>query len=248
VRQFLCLTDNYGYLVHDPLSGETAAIDTPDAAAIQTAAEAAGWRISQIWNTHWHPDHAGGNAALAAATGARVLGPAEVARAAPEPDHVVQAGERVRLGAWEAEVLDVGGHTLGHVAYVFAAARMAFVGDALFPLGCGRLFEGEPAQMWASLQRLAALDPETLVYCAHEYTEANLAFALSVDAANPALQARATEIRALRAQGLPTVPTRMDWELAANPFLRAPTLKAALGIDDDAAAFGELRRRKDAFR
>lgn len=248
IRQFPCLSDNYGFLVQEQNSGETAAIDTPDAEAILRELKAAGWRLTQIWNTHWHPDHAGGNARLQAETGAVVIGPAEVARIGAAPDRVVTEGDRVALGAVEARVLDVGGHTLGHIAYVFDSENIAFVGDALFALGCGRLFEGEPAQMWASLSKLAALAPETRIYCAHEYTAANARFALSVDGGNPALRARAEEVVALRAAGRPTVPTTIARELETNPFLRAPALKAGLGLASNVEAFAELRRRKDAFR
>jgi len=247
IRQFPCLSDNYGFLLHEPTSGETAAVDTPDAEAILAQAEAAGWRITQIWNTHWHPDHAGGNARIKEASGAIVIGPAEVARIGQAPDRVVAAGERVRLGALEAEVLDVGGHTLGHIAYVFRGEGVAFVGDALFALGCGRLFEGTPEQMWDSLSRLAALPDDTTIYCAHEYTQSNARFALAVEADNPALQARAREIDAARAEGRPTVPTSIGLERATNPFLRAPILKDRLGLRSDAEAFAELRRRKDQF-
>lgn len=249
VRQFPCLNDNYGFLVHDEASGETAAIDTPYADAILAAAEAAGWRVTQIWNTHWHPDHAGGNAALVAATGARVTGPAEVEKAAPAPDRLVAEGDVVALGNSRARVLDVGGHTLGHIAYVFDDDRVAFVGDALFAMGCGRLFEGTAEQMWTSLSKLAALPDETVVYCAHEYTAANARFALSVDGDNEALRERAAEVERLRANGSPTVPTRIDLEKQTNPFLRAPLLKKGIGLADapDHAAFAELRRRKDTF-
>jgi hydroxyacylglutathione hydrolase len=250
VLQFPCLSDNYGFLAHDRATGETAAIDTPDADAILAAAADKGWRITQIWNTHWHPDHAGGNAAIAAATGATVIGPAEVSRIGAPPERIVAAGERVSLGESAARVLDVGGHTLQHIAYVFDEDRIAFVGDSLFALGCGRLFEGTAEQMWDSLSRLAALPDDTTVYCAHEYTLSNARFALSVDAANPALQARVREIEALRAQGAPTVPTTIGRERETNPFLRAPLLKAAVGLPAsvaDAEAFAEVRRRKDAF-
>lgn len=248
IRQFPCLTDNYGFLIHDPVSGETVCVDTPDAEAALANAANAGWRITQIWNTHWHPDHAGGNAAVVGATGARVCAPSEITRIAPAPDQIVQGGETLRIGARQARVLAVGGHTLGHVAYVFDEERIAFVGDTLFALGCGRLFEGAPEQMWASLQALAALPGDTRVFCAHEYTEANLRFARAVDQDNPHLQARAKEIAALRARGAPTVPTRIELERATNPFLRAPQLKAGLGLEEDAVAFAELRRRKDGFR
>ncbi len=249
VYQFPCLADNYGFLAHDPATGETATIDTPDADAILAAAADKGWRITQIWNTHWHPDHAGGNAAIKAATGALVTGPAEVARIGQAPDRVVTEGDTVALGGLVARVLDVGGHTLGHVAFVFDDEKIGFVGDALFALGCGRLFEGTPQQMWASLQKIAALPDEATLYCAHEYTQSNARFALSVDGDNPALVARAREIDALRARNAPTVPMTLAIEKQTNPFLRAPLFKAQLGLADqpDWAAFAEVRKRKDAF-
>lgn len=248
IRQFPCLDDNYAFLVHDPISGETIAIDTPDTDAILRELDGAGWRLSAIWNTHWHADHAGGNAALKAATGAQIIGPAEVARLGHAPDVIVAGGDFVMLGAHRAEVLAVGGHTLGHIAFYFREAALAFVGDALFALGCGRMFEGDAAQMWASLQTLSALPEDTAIYCAHEYTAANARFALAVDGDNPALQARAQAIAKLRALGLPTVPTQIGLELATNPFLRAPALKAGLGLAEDVEAFAELRRQKDHFR
>ncbi|MDX2236778.1 MAG: hydroxyacylglutathione hydrolase [Hyphomonadaceae bacterium] len=249
VYQFPCLADNYGFLAHDPATGETATIDTPDADAILAAAADKGWRITQIWNTHWHPDHAGGNAAIKAATGALVTGPAEVARIGQAPDRVVTEGDTVALGGLVARVLDVGGHTLGHVAFVFDDEKIGFVGDALFALGCGRLFEGTPQQMWASLQKIAALPDEATLYCAHEYTQSNARFALSVDGDNPALAARAREIDALRARNAPTVPMTLAIEKQTNPFLRAPAFKAQLGLADqpDWAAFAEVRKRKDNF-
>lgn len=248
IRQFPVLDDNYAFLVHDRESGETAAIDTPDADAILAELDRAGWKLTAIWNTHWHADHAGGNAALKAATGAQIIGPEEVARLGSPPDRIIAGGDQVQLGRHRADVLAVGGHTLGHIAFHFPEAKLAFVGDALFALGCGRMFEGDPAQMWASLQRLAALPEDTAVYCAHEYTAANARFALAVDGENAALQQRAKDISALRAQGLPTLPTRIGLELATNPFLRAPALKAGLGLVEDVEAFAELRRRKDHFK
>ncbi|MEQ1617377.1 MAG: hydroxyacylglutathione hydrolase [Terricaulis sp.] len=250
IHQFPCLEDNYGFLVHDEESGATATIDTPDSAEILRQAEAKGWRISDVWNTHWHPDHAGGNAAIAAKTGARVTGPAEVERIGLSPDRIVVEGETALLGAHAARVLDVGGHTLGHIAYVFDEAKVAFVGDALFSMGCGRLFEGTPQQMWTSLSKLAALPDEATLYCAHEYTSSNARFAISVDPDNPALQARVAEVAALRAQGKPTVPMNLRLEKNTNPFLRAPQLKAAIGMEgaQDWEAFGEIRSRKDNFK
>jgi hydroxyacylglutathione hydrolase len=250
VHQFPCLQDNYGFLVHDDVSGATATIDTPDAAEILRQAEARGWSISEIWNTHWHPDHAGGNAEIAARTGARVTGPAEVERIGKAPDRIVADGDVVTLGAHAARVIDVGGHTLGHIAFVFDESSIAFVGDALFAMGCGRLFEGDARQMWASLSRIAALPEESTLYCAHEYTQSNARFAISIDPHNAALQARVAEVDALRARGEPTVPMRLRIEKATNPFLRAPLLKSALGMEDapDWEAFGEVRKRKDGFK
>jgi hydroxyacylglutathione hydrolase len=250
IHQFPCLEDNYGFLIHDPASGATATIDTPDADEIMRQADAKGWRITEIWNTHWHPDHAGGNAAIKAKTGAKVTGPAEVERIGLAPDRIVDEGDRVTLGNAEARVLNVGGHTLGHIAYVFDADKVAFVGDALFSLGCGRLFEGTPQQMWTSLQKIAALPDDATLYCAHEYTQSNARFAINVDPANAALQARVDEIGELRAQGRPTVPMTLRVEKATNPFLRAPLLKRAIGMENasDWEAFGEIRKRKDNFK
>lgn len=250
IHQFPCLSDNYGFLIHDPTSGATATIDTPDADEIVRQADAKGWRITDIWNTHWHPDHAGGNASIKARTGAMVTGPAEVQRIGQAPDRVVVEGERVKLGGREARVLDVGGHTLGHIAYVFDSENVAFVGDALFSMGCGRLFEGTPEQMWASLQKIAALPRETTLYCAHEYTEANAKFAIYYDPINPDLQARVEEVKRLRGAGKPTVPTTLDLELRTNPFLRAPLLKHSIMKPDatDVEAFADLRKRKDSFK
>jgi hydroxyacylglutathione hydrolase len=248
VRQFPCLSDNYGFIIRDKASGLTACIDTPDAVAILAALGREGWDLDFIFNTHWHPDHAGGNAAIQAATGAVVVGPAEVTRIAPL-DRTVGGGDVVDLGETRFEVIDCGGHTLGHIAYFDAADGIAFVGDTLFALGCGRLFEGTPRQMWDSLTRLAALPDATTVYCAHEYTAANARFALSVDP-DPALRRRAEAIFAARARGEPTVPTTIAMEKATNPFLRAPRLAAALGVAGapDHEAFATVRAAKDVFR
>ncbi len=249
IHQFACLSDNYGFLLHDPASGETACIDTPDAEAYLREAKAKGWAISQIWNTHWHPDHAGGNAAIVAATGCKVTGPAEVERLGTAPDRVVADGNTVTLGAHSARIIDVGGHTNGHIAYHLCDAGIAFVGDALFALGCGRMFEGTAPQFWASLSRLKALPPETVLYCAHEYTASNARFALHADPDNAALKAYAHEVADKRARGEWTVPTRLDRELAANPFLRADEamLAARWGGGDAVATFAALRAAKDTF-
>jgi hydroxyacylglutathione hydrolase len=242
VRQFPCLTDNYGFLIRDEATGATACIDTPDAVAILAELDVLGWRLDFILNTHWHPDHAGGNEAIKAATGAIAVGPAEVERLA-RLDRLVRHGDVVELGETRLSVIDTGGHTLGHITYFDAEDRIAFVGDTLFALGCGRLFEGTPEQMWTSLQRIADLPEDSTVYCAHEYTAANARFALSVDK-SPALKARADEVFAARERGEPTVPTTIAVEKATNPFLRAPVLRPDL---PPVEAFAAVRAAKDVF-
>jgi hydroxyacylglutathione hydrolase len=248
VHQFPCLSDNYGFLARDEATGLTACIDTPDATAILRELDKLGWKLALILNTHWHPDHAGGNAEVVAATSAKVVGPAEVTRIATL-DREVNGGDRVMLGETEFQVIETGGHTLGHIAYYDAADKIAFVGDTLFALGCGRLFEGTAQQMWTSLQRLAALPDDTTVYCAHEYTASNARFALSVDD-DPALKARAAEVFAMRERGEPTVPTSIGLEKATNPFLRAPRLAERVGAggEPDYMAFGAVRTAKDNFK
>jgi len=249
VHQFPCLSDNYGFLVRDNATGLAACIDTPDAAAILRELQNLGWKLDLILNTHWHPDHAGGNAEVKAATGATVVGPAEVERIGQGPDRIAAGGDEVMLGQTRFDVIESGGHTLGHIAYFDAIDRVAFVGDTLFALGCGRLFEGTPEQMWTSLQRLAALPDDTKVYCAHEYTASNARFALSVDD-DPALKARAGDIFAARERGNWTVPTTIGLEKATNPFLRAPLLAGRLGVPGaaDHEAFAAVRAAKDSFK
>ena len=248
VHQFACLEDNYGYLVRDDATGLAAAIDTPDAEAVLAAVKETGWTLHLIMNTHWHPDHAGGNAAVKAATGAQIVGPPEVTKIAPL-DREVGEGDEVKLGETTFRVIDTGGHTLGHISYHDAANHSAFVGDTLFALGCGRLFEGTPEQMWGSLSKLAALPDHTTVYCAHEYTAANARFALSVDQ-SPELKARADAVFAARERNEWTVPTTIGAEKASNPFLRAPLLAPAMGLNDaaPAAAFAAVRAAKDVFQ
>lgn len=248
VHQFPCLSDNYGFLLHDPESGETAAIDTPDGNEYLKQAKAKGWTITQIWNTHWHPDHAGGNKAIIEATGAKVYAPEEVRKLSPI-DQVITHGDQVHLGAATANVIDVSGHTNGHIAFHLVEQGMAFVGDAVFALGCGRMFEGEPKQFWASLERIRALPTATTLYCAHEYTAANAKFALHADPDNEALQDYAAEITEKRARDEPTVPTVLSRELATNPFLRAddPAIIARWGGDVPHETFAALRAGKDTF-
>ncbi len=251
VHMFPCLSDNYGFLVHEPISGATATIDTPEAEAINTALLEKGWNLTHILNTHHHFDHAGGNEALKARWGCVVVGAAKDAARIPGIDVRVADGELVQLGKATARVLEVPGHTTGHIAYYFEEDGIAFVGDTLFALGCGRLFEGTPAQMWTSLQKLMALPDDTTVYCAHEYTQANAAFALTVEPENRALAERAREIDRLRSAGRPTVPTTIGLEKATNPFLRPHSegLQRVVGLTGGAAVevFAETRRRKDDF-
>ena len=248
IVQFPCLSDNYGYLIRDEASGLVACIDTPDAEAIREALKRQGWRLDFIFNTHWHRDHAGGNQALKEATGATIVGPQEVTRIAPL-DRAVVGADRVDLGETQFTVIDVGGHTLQHIAYYDADDHVAFVGDSIFPLGCGRMFEGDPQQMWASLSRIAALPEDTRLYCAHEYAAANARFALSVDS-GPALKARAEVVFAARTHGEATVPSTVGEERATNPFLRAPLLAPTLGLAGrpDYEAFAALRAAKDGFK
>lgn len=232
------LNDNYVWLVHERESGETVVVDPAVAAPVLDAAAARGWRIGQIWNTHWHPDHTGGNAEIKAATGAVITGPrAEVARI-PTLDVQVGEGDRVRLGALEAEVLEVPAHTAGHIAYLLAAEGAIFVGDTLFAMGCGRLFEGDAAQMFANMTRLAALPDETQVYCAHEYTLSNGRYAIVAEPDNAAIASRLAAVETARARGEATVPTTIALERATNPFMRARS------VEELAAR----RAAKDAFR
>jgi len=248
IRQFACLNDNYGFLVRDVESGVVACVDTPDADAILAELKAAGWKLDLILNTHWHPDHAGGNERLKAETGCTIIGPPEVTRIAPL-DRAVGEGDEVRLGQTVFRVIDTRGHTAGHISYHDAADHVVFVGDTLFALGCGRLFEGDAQTMWGSLQKLAALPDDTRVYCAHEYTASNARFALSVDK-SAVMAERAADVFAARERGEPTVPTTIGLEKASNPFLRAPLLAEGMGLSGakDFEAFGAVRAAKDGFK
>ncbi|MFZ2467030.1 MAG: hydroxyacylglutathione hydrolase [Parvibaculum sedimenti] len=251
IYQFPALKDNYGYLVHDSATGATAAIDTPEVAAILNALDATGWKLTHILNTHHHFDHAGGNAELKAKTGCTIIGPRGEKDLIPGIDRAVGDGDIVEVGSVRARIIEVPGHTRGHVAYHFADDHVVFVGDTLFALGCGRLFEGTPAQMWTSLGKLMALPDDTTVYCAHEYTQSNARFALTVEPHNAALAARAKEIDDKRARGEWTVPTTIALEKATNPFLRAASadLRATIGLPSaaDVDVFAETRARKDNF-
>ena len=245
--QFPCLSDNYGFLIRDDASGKTGCIDTPDAAAILRELKSAGWGLDFILNTHWHPDHAGGNAEIQAATGCQIVGPAEVTRIAPL-DRTVVGGDTVALGETSFQVIETGGHTLGHIAYFDAADRIAFVGDTLFALGCGRLFEGKPGNVDqpAAPGRPARRHQGLLCTRIHG---SNARFALSVDD-SAALKVRADEVFAARERGEWTVPTTIGLEKATNPFLRAAALAARVGAagEPDARAFAAVRAAKDNFR
>jgi hydroxyacylglutathione hydrolase len=251
VHMFSALNDNYGFLLHDDANQLTACIDTPEVGPINAALEEKGWKLTHIFNTHHHFDHAGGNEALKAQWHCNVVGAAVDAQRIPGIDIRVADGEIFQFGSSRVQVLEVPGHTSGHVAYYLPDDGIVFVGDTLFALGCGRLFEGSPQQMWQSLSKLMALPDETVVYCAHEYTASNAAFAVTVEPDNAALRQRVKEITALRAAGTPTVPTTIGLEKATNPFLRPASadLQHTLGMtgDDPVAVFAETRRRKDHF-
>jgi len=231
------LSDNYVWLVHAE-GGETAVVDPAVAEPVLAAAEARGWTITDIWNTHWHPDHTGGNAAIKAATGCTVTGPAGEQAKIPGIDRAVAEGDRVSLGGHQARVIEVPAHTAGHIAYYLPEDDALFCGDTLFAMGCGRLFEGSAGQMWDSLNKLMALPDDTAVYCAHEYTQSNGRFALHVEPENAALRQRMTAVDAARAEGVPTVPTTIALERATNPFTRAGSVER----------FAERRAAKDSFR
>lgn len=232
------LSDNYSWLVHDPDTGETMVIDPGEAQPVLDAAATRGWTITQVWNTHWHPDHVGGNGAIVAATGAIITGPEAERAKIGHLDRGVGEGDVVTLGTHEAVVLAVPGHTAGHIAFHFAGDGAVFTGDTLFAMGCGRLFEGDAAQMVANMRRFAALPDETLVYCGHEYTQSNGRFALVAEPDNDAIRERMVAVDEARAAGEATVPTTIGLERATNPFLRAP----------DAATLAARRHAKDEFR
>jgi hydroxyacylglutathione hydrolase len=250
IRQLLVLKDNYVYLLHDRETKATAAVDPSVAPPVLDALQREGWRLTHILNTHHHNDHTGGNNELKAATGCTIVGPRADRDRIPGIDIALGDGETYQLGTDEARVYDVPGHTRGHIAYWFKDSRALFCGDTLFLMGCGRLFEGTPEQMWRSLSKLKALPPETRVYCGHEYTQANARFALTVEPQNRDLIARSERVNALRAEGQSTIPGNMGEELATNPFLRAdlPALQKEAGaLGDAVATFASIRRRKDNF-
>lgn len=231
------LSDNYIWLMHDAESGETVVIDPAEAEPALAAAKARGWTITQIWNTHWHPDHIGGNAAIRAATGAKITAPAAEAAKIDPIDHAVGEGDMATAGSLKAEVWEVPAHTAGHIAYYLPDAGAVFVGDTLFAMGCGRLFEGTPAQMHTAMQRFATLPDDTQVYCAHEYTLSNARYAAHAEPDNVATAARLKAVVAAREKGEATVPTTIGAERATNPFMRA----------DSVEQLAERRAEKDVF-
>jgi hydroxyacylglutathione hydrolase len=248
-RLFPCLKDNYGVLVHDPESGATAAIDAPEATAVEAALKSAGWRLTDILVTHHHADHTGGIPALKERHRCRVVAPQAEAQRIPLVDETVREGDTVRVGSLAARVIETPGHTLGQVNYFFPADKLLFAGDTLFSIGCGRVIEGNAEGMWQSLLKLRGLPDDTQVYCGHEYTKANIRFARTVEPDNAALAAREKDVDRLIAAGKPTVPSMLGEEKAANPFLRAdvPEVAASVGLAGSPAwkVFAEIRERKN---
>lgn len=248
---FTCLKDNYGVLLHDPTTGSTASIDAPEAAAVDRALQETGWRLTDILITHHHADHTGGITELKQKHGCRVVAPRREAQKIPGVDVTVREGDTVTVGTLVGRVMETPGHTLGHVSYWFRAEKLAFVGDTLFSVGCGRLLEGTPDMMWQSLLKLRNLPGDTQIYCGHEYTAANVHFALTVDPHNSALKTRAEEVLRLCEARRPTIPTTVAAEKSTNPFLRADvaTLAHAVGLEGSppVAVFAMVRARKDKF-
>jgi hydroxyacylglutathione hydrolase len=248
---FLCLKDNFGVLIHDPQSGATASIDAPEAAPVEAALQKTGWRLTDILVTHHHADHTQGIAALKAHHKSRVVAPRNEAKRIANVDETVGEGDTVRVGSLEGRVIDTPGHTAGHISYFFPADKLAFVGDTLFSIGCGRVIEGDPQMMWNSLLKLRALPDDTQFYCGHEYTDANIRFAKTVEPNNKALSARGEEVAKLAVAGKFTIPVTIGAEKAANPFLRADNAEVAksLGLGGSPAwkVFAEIRERKNRF-
>jgi len=261
IRQFPCRSDNYGVLIHDKSTGVTASIDAPDEEAIRRALRDAGWTLTHIFTTHHHYDHVEGHPGLKRETNCTIYGPGKEARDIPDIDISIEEGERLPFGSVEVQVLQTSGHTPGGVTYFIPNAvesaggglsGVAFVGDTLFSVGCGRVMEGRHAEMWRSLEKIAALPADARIYCGHEYTQSNIKFALTVDPDNAALLERKREVDALRSKGEPTLPVTLAAELETNPFLRvkSPAIRQNLGLSPeipDAKVFEELRRRKDRF-
>ncbi|HEY7552340.1 MAG TPA: hydroxyacylglutathione hydrolase [Hyphomicrobiaceae bacterium] len=251
IYQFPCLSDNFGVLIHDPEANVTASIDAPEADKVTAALAEKGWKLTHVLTTHHHADHTGGNAQLKAATSCRIVGPRNEAAKVPGIDEKVGEGDTVQFGGHRIEVLDTPGHTAGHITYVIPSAKVAFVGDTLFAIGCGRVIEGTPQMMWDSLKKLMALPKDTAVYCGHEYTQANAKFALAIEPDSAALQKRAKEVDQMRAAGRATLPTTIGLELETNPFLRphVPAIQKRLGMEGkpEWQIFAEIRERKNKF-
>jgi len=248
---FPCLQDNYGVLLHDSATGATASIDAPEAAAVETALAATGWRLTDILVTHHHADHTGGIAELKAHHRCRVVAPDGEAARIPLVDATVRERDKVAVGSLQGEVYETPGHTAGHISYFFAADKLAFVGDTLFSIGCGRVIEGTPEMMWQSLLKLRRLPDDTSIYCGHEYTQANIRFATTIEPNNVVLTAREKQVDRLRAENKPTIPSTLGEEKAANPFLRAdlPELAKSVRLAGKPAweVFAEIRARKNTF-
>jgi len=251
IRQVQLFSDNYVYLVREPESGAVAVVDPGGVMPVVTEAERLGWKITHILNTHHHMDHVGGNMELKWLTKCQIIGPAPEAGRIPFMDVRVDDGDTYMFGNAAAQVLFVPGHTSGHIAYWFKESDALFCGDTLFSVGCGRLFEGTPAQMWKSMQRIRELPAATRVFCAHEYTESNVRFAVSIDPQNQALRNRERDVKKARAEGRPTVPSLLGEEIAVNPFLRAdrPEFQKAVGMEgaDPVEVFAAVRKQKDTF-
>ncbi|MBW3096530.1 hydroxyacylglutathione hydrolase [Pseudohoeflea coraliihabitans] len=251
IEQFACRQDNYGVLVHDPMTGDTAAIDAPDGTAVLRMVETTGWDLTDLWITHHHPDHVEGIPLIRQKLDPKVVGPEPEAGRIAGLDETYGEGDSFTFSGRQVEIFHTPGHTLGHICYHIPSEKLLFAGDTLFALGCGRLFEGTPADMWSSLQKLMALPDDTTIYCGHEYTLANARFAISVDPENPALTDRYERIVEMRENDVPTLPTALGYEKRTNPFLRVddPKIRAGLAMQDatDLEVFTELRRRKDSF-
>jgi hydroxyacylglutathione hydrolase len=249
IHQFPCLSDNYGVLVRDPDTGVVASIDAPEADAVRAALSEKGWKLTHILTTHYHADHTDGNLPLKEEFGCTIIGPRDEADKVRGIDIKVGDGDTFEFGSHSVKVFGTPGHTSGHIIYWIPDASVAFVGDTLFAMGCGRVFEGSMQGMWNSIQKVAALPPETTLYCGHEYTSANAAFALTIEPGNADLQARVKQVAALRADGKPTLPTQLSEELATNPFIRAdsPEIRKNLGLESaaDWEVFAEVRERKN---
>jgi hydroxyacylglutathione hydrolase len=248
---FPCLSDNYGVLIHDPDSGATASIDAPEAAPVEAALKKTGWKLTDILVTHHHGDHTAGIAELKRRYKCRVLAPRREAQRIADVDETVGEGDTVRVGGLQGRVIDTPGHTAGHISYFFPVDKLAFVGDTLFSIGCGRVIEGDAQMMWQSLLKLRDLPDDTKFFCGHEYTEANIRFAKTIEPDNARLADRAAEVTKLRAAGNPTIPATIGAEKAENPFLRAdlPDVAKAVGLAGSPAwkVFAEIRERKNRF-